>query len=247
MGVRPRTGQVTLIAAPPNCGKSLLALYWVVRLAQQGLRVLYFSADTDSHDTKIRAAAMLTGHTTEKVEQALLNGTGAEYYDDELEAISDVRFDFETDPSYSHLSDVVLANHEMYGDYPHVIVVDNLMNVVSENENEWSGMKEVCKALKRLGRQTGAAIFTLHHVNEGHGDPSFPASRKDIAGKVSQLPELILSLGFDDHAGVLRVAAVKNRSGFKDPSGKTYAELYVNAPRMALYADRKDRELGEAI
>lgn len=247
MGVRPRTGQVTLIAAPPNCGKSLLAMYWVIRLAQKGLRVLYFSADTDSHDSKIRAAAMLAQQEMNKIEEAYLIQEG-DYYDDILaEELGNVRFDFETDPTYDHMAEVIQASCEMYGDYPHVIVVDNLMNVVTMNDNEWQGMKEVTKALKRMGRQTGAAIFTLHHVNEGHGDPCFPSSRKDIAGKVNQLPELILSLGYDDHAQILRVAAVKNRSGFKDASGKTYAEFYVNAPRMSLHRSAYDRQGGLVI
>lgn len=240
---------MTLIAAPPNGGKSLLAMYWVNRLAQKGQRILYFSADTDEHDTKIRSAAMLTGHTMEKVESQLLRGGGAEiFYDNELDSLSTIRYDFETDPTYGHLEEVTLGYAEMFGDYPNVIVVDNVTNVVTENDNEFSGMKEVTKALKRMGRQTGASVFALHHMNESEvKDPRYPGSRKAITGKISQYPELVLTLGFDDQAAIMRIAAVKNRSGFKDPSGETFTELHVDASRMALFASRHDKLSGVAI
>lgn len=244
-GIRPRTGQTMMIAAPPNCFKSGLALYWVVRLAQKGLRILYFSADTDEHDSKVRAASMLTGHPTEQVESAFLSDRG-DFYDDVLEDLGSVRFSFETDPTYEYMAEEIQANAEIFGDYAHVIVVDNLMNVVTFHENEWSGMKEVTKALKRVGRQTGAAVFFLHHMNEGK-DPRYPLAGRDVAGKVNQLPELILSLGMDDQAGILRVACVKNRSGKKDALGESHIDLYVDPDRMAIYSSRYDRETGQAV
>lgn len=249
-GIRPRRGQVTMVCAPPNCGKSLLTMYWVLRLAQgYGERVLYFSADTDEHDSKIRAAAMLTGHEMRKIENSYLESDEAgEFYDDALEEFRNVRFEFESDPTYDHIGEVVEAYCEAWGDYPETIVIDNLSNVVTLNENEFSGMKEVTKAAKRLGRQTGAAVFILHHQNESEvKDPRFPGSRKSITGKVSQYPELVLTLGMDDALGVLRIACVKNRSGKKDPSGETYVELQVDPARMSLYGSIHDRRGGIVI
>jgi hypothetical protein len=236
IGAKPRFGQVTLIAGPPKAFKSGFAQYWTTRLCQKGLGILYFSADTSAQDVKVRLATMLTGHTNEAVDQAFLSGNGA-YYDQALDDLKGMRYDFHSSPSYDHITELTLAYNELFGDYPSVVVLDNLMNMESQFENEWQGMKEFEKFVKYLGRETGAAVFILHHMNEIR-DPRFPAPRRDVAGKVNQLPELILSVAADD--GVLRIAAVGNRSGKQDPNAENPVELYVDITRMAIYQSRYD-------
>lgn len=246
-GIKPRRGQVTMIVAPPNGGKSFLALYWVVRLVErEGMTGLYFSADTDDFTMKLRATAILTGEHMADIETDLLRGRGRKYHD-VLAKLTPLRFDFEPDPTYQHMAEEIQAFEEAWGDYPQIIVVDNLMNVVSTNENEWSGMKEVTKALHRIARQTGAAVFVLHHMNESDvKDPRFPAPRKAVAGKVNQLPEVILSLGFDSTYGRLRVAKVKDRNGRHDPTGTDYVEVFVDVAHGAIYENKWARDEGRA-
>jgi len=55
-----------------------------------------------------------------------------------------------------------------------------------------------------------------------------PPARRSIHGKVSQLPALILTLGYDPTNGELKVAAVKNRFGPHAADGKDYVTLFVN-------------------
>jgi hypothetical protein len=55
-----------------------------------------------------------------------------------------------------------------------------------------------------------------------------PPARRAIHGKVSQLPALILTLGYDPTAGELKVAPVKNRFGPHAADGKDFTTLYVN-------------------
>jgi len=81
-----------------------------------------------------------------------------------------------------------------------------------------------------MARKTEACVLVLHHVSEQseYGSPSTPPARRAIHGKVSQLPALILTLGYDATNGELKVAAVKNRFGPHTADGKDFATLFVN-------------------
>lgn len=235
-GIRLRRGQVALLAAEPNSGKSMVALYWVTRLAEKHkTRVLYISADTDQHDTEVRLGCILSGESYVKVDKWRTEQDYPwEVIQEYMEKVATMAFCFETDPTYDYLAEEVMAFHEIWGEYPEVIVVDNIGNVIPETDNEWLGLKQITRALKRLGRQTGAAVLALHHSNEGSGDPAYPPKRSAIAGKISQYPEMVLTLSMDDSAGILRVASVKNRSGSKDAKGGRWIELFVNPSKMAI-------------
>ena len=85
-----------MIAGAPNAGKSLIALYMAVNMK---VPTLYISADTDAYTTAIRAAAMVTGSQVSTVEEAFSTEVGMEFYQDELESISHLRFDFAPSPT----------------------------------------------------------------------------------------------------------------------------------------------------
>ena len=57
--------------------------------------------------------------------------------------------------------------------------------------------------------------------------------RRAIHGKVSQLPAVILTLGYDPQ-GVLRVAPVKNRFGPHYADASQYATLFTNFAACAI-------------
>lgn len=242
--IAPRRGCVVFIVAPPGSGKSYLTLKWVQRL---GLSTLFFSADTDPQTTLERGSVIATGHTQADVREGLLSG-GEDWYSDQLaNDFGHVRWNFETDPDYDDLELETTAYAEAFGQFPEVIVIDNILNVLSDQESEWAGLRETSKVIKRLGRITGATIFVLGHVNETKTDPSYPAPRKDIAGKIAQLPELILSLASDPDEGVLRICAVKNRTGPQDPSGNSYHQIFTDLDTGRFFASKHDREIGKAI
>lgn len=226
-----------MLAATPASLKSMLTLYWTARM---GLPTLFFSADTDAYESSKRAAAMVTGNTQAKVENDFAQGDQQQYLD--ALAKLNIRWVFETDPTYRDLELETAAFTEAFGAFPEVIVIDNLMNVVGENENEWQGMRETTKALKRLVRITDAAVFVLHHMGETEKDNTKPASRNRLQGKVSQLPEVILSIARD--GSELRVCAVKNRFGPGDASGEKYVSLYASPERCRFYNSSFDMQTG---
>lgn len=222
-----------MIAAQPNDGKSLLTLWACIKWAQQGIRSLYFSADTDEETTLRRAAATITGQPQAAIEARMRDGWGD--IESALAVLNGgVSFSFETDPTYQHIHEELVAAWEAFGEYPSVVVIDNLMDIVGDNDDEYGSMRDASKALKRFARLTGAAVIVLHHCNETEKREDHPPSRREITGKVSQKAELILTVQID---GVLmRIAAVKNRSGFKDPKGIIHHVLRVDFERVQFYS-----------
>ena len=104
------------------------------------------------------------------------------------------------------------------------------MNVSAETDNEWSGLRAIMMELHDMARKTEACVMVLHHVSEQseYGSTTKPPARRAIHGKVSQLPALILTLGYDPGQALLAVAAVKNRFGPHTADASDYAQLIVN-------------------
>jgi hypothetical protein len=77
-------------------------------------------------------------------------------------------------------------------------------------------------------------VFVLHHTSEAEGEPTRPPARRAIQGKVSQLPEQILTVAMDPESSELRVACVKNRFAKHSAGGDQWVSLRVDASRMLL-------------
>jgi len=223
-GCRPKRGQMLLLTGMPKAGKSLFGLWWAKKM---GLSTLYVSADMDSHEALTRLAASETGTPSDKVAEHLLDEDGAEYYADAVEDIP-IQWVFDSAPSLWDLEEELDCYVEAHGHWPELIVIDNLMNVVGESEGDdpTVGMQGILKALHGLARETGAAIFVLHHVSENvQTDATIPAPRRGVQGKVSQLPEIVLTVALDPRNNRFGVACVANRGGPCDPTGKLFTSL----------------------
>jgi hypothetical protein len=126
---------------------------------------------------------------------------------------------------------------ELHGSAPQAIFVDNLMNVASTSDNEWTALRDAMSAFHYMAREYESAFIVLHHVseNEKMSKPNYPAPRKALMGKVAALPELVLSVALDGQANAYRVAVVKNRHGKADPTAESYISLSAEASHMTLY------------
>ena len=241
-GIRFRRGQMTMIAGQPNAGKSLLALWMAV---QMKVPTLYISADTDAYTTAIRSAAMVTQNKMSTVEDAFASGAGYDFYLDELSSITHLKFDFSPSPTLDEIDLSIQAYGELYGEYPHMIIVDNAMNVVSLHNDEWAGLREIAKAMHHIARETDAAVMLLHHTSEAEGKADMPPSRKSIQGKIAQLPEMILTVALIPGTGEFRVACVKNRFAQNSADGSKYATLWADASRMLIHNDRSSQFIAQ--
>ena len=218
-GVKLRRGQLIMVAGMPKVGKSLFAT-WLAN--EMNLPTLYFSADSSPHTASSRLAACITGQPITSVETGLAAGASG-YYSDAMDD-SNISWCFDSSPSTEDLMLELDAYVEAWDVYPEVIVVDNLMNV--QASEEYAGQLFVMGELHSLARATGATVFVLHHCSEaGQRDTTIPPPRSAIQGKVSQLPELIVTVAIDPYSKQFRVAVVGNRSGPQFPDGKKFITL----------------------
>lgn len=225
-----RRGQFHLLAAAPGVGKSLVALTLAVDCKQP---TFYFSADSDAFTMYLRTGAKETGWTTEEVEGQVEKGN-TQYLDIKLsQATRHVRFSFDTSPDFDTMERELLAYVVTYGDWPALIVVDNLSNLETEAGDGLAALERGCDYLHALARKTGAAVVALHHVVGEYEDGSTPVPLSGLKGKISKTPEMVLTL-FRNHfqRGKMGVCVVKNRMGRADPSGSMVVWLDLDLDRM---------------
>ena len=219
-----------MIAGPPGAGKSTLALALAAR-AQVG--TLYVSADTHAHTMSLRLLAMLSGSEQAQVEQWM--STNPEWVQDTLQQAKHIRWCFDPAPSIKTLEEELAAYAEMFGDTPDLLVVDNLIDCVGGEGDEWGQLRSLLKDFKWLARAYDVALVVLHHTSESYQlqGSSCPPMRA-LQGKVGQTPALVLTVSNHDQ-GFLYVCPVKNRYGQSWPSGGSPTFLAYQPSSMQIY------------
>jgi hypothetical protein len=224
-------GQLCMFAGAPGAGKTTAALIMAI---QANVPCLYFSADSDEITMAARAASAITHHPYVSVRESQSAGLYEDLYGEQIAQLP-IRWIFDpSDPSIDDISNAVTAYVELWGKPPELIVVDNLMNMRSDDGNEWQGLRQVVKDLHWMARRTKACIWLLHHTSEQ--DPRWISSappRVAIQGKLSQLPEIVLTLANDE--GVFWVAVVKNRHGPSDPHARAPLRMIVDFVSMRIH------------
>lgn len=221
-----RRAEVTMVAAPPGAGKSTIALAIALRAR---CPTLYFSADSHAHTMALRTVSALTATPQAKAEQWMEAEPG--WTKDVLSHASHIRWNFDSSPTLEDIHEEKEVYREVMGEDPHLIVVDNLVDVAFIDGDEFGSLRTLLRELKSLARETGAAVLTLHHTSESvNGNPCPP--RSSIHGKVAQTPAMIWTLGITP--GHMPIAVVKNRYGPADPSGTTAHYLSYDPQSMHL-------------
>ena len=200
-----------MIAAPPGGMKSTLALN-IVNQMGPAVPTLYHSSDSDDFTMASRTLAMLTGKNTDETELMVMGQSDLAY--GILQDFEHVRWSFRSSPTIEHMKLEAEAYREIKGTYPHLTVLDIMMDVdypgVPE-QNYWALMAE----LKDLARDQETALVVVHHTSESAKAGS-PPPRAAIMGKANQLPALIVTLWGDARKEELQAAVVKNRFGPQD-------------------------------
>jgi hypothetical protein len=212
----------------------MLALWYAINSKTPSL---YFSADSDSRTVASRAGAILMERSVAEIEKMMDSEASVLLEDALADGASHVRFNFDPSPSLQDIEEEIEAWIELHGSAPSAIFIDNLMNVAAVSDNEWTALRDAMSAFHYMAREYESAFIVLHHVseNEKMSKPNYPAPRKALMGKVSALPELVLSVALDANSNNYRVAVVKNRHGKADPTAESYISLAVEPSHMTLY------------
>lgn len=240
-GVVVRRGELVMITAIPNAGKSLFVLWWIASL---NLRTLCFSADNSVHTTLTRLLSWKTGIPRRDIEADLDDEeTGQvleQHYMDQLKD-SNIEFCFDGSLTMDQITQELSAYVELYDEWPEVIVIDNLINV--EGTGDHQGQNGILSELHWLARMSGATVFVLHHMSQAQEkpgkspDPTMPRGSNFVQNKVTHYPDLVLSVAADSQQGLFRIAAVKVRGEKNDPSAIDPYLLWVDFPTCTFYAD----------
>ncbi|MFJ3634645.1 AAA family ATPase [Streptomyces sp. NPDC090112] len=239
-----RRSELSLVVAGPGTGKSLFALFLAITA---NVPVLYFSADSSAATQVARATAMITGDDSKAVKEALVGEDFAEY-ESALGGRWWTRFNFSARPTQKEMESHLLCYLEVYGCTPHLLVVDNITNVdtgeVGSAESYTFGLEGLCEYLSEMARETSAHVLGLHHVTGEHSDGLSPIPLSGVKGKVHRVPSLILTIHKEVdgmNSRILNVSPVKNREGFEDSSGGTFASFRLNRSNLRL--EELDEEL----
>lgn len=237
IGAKFRRGQLSLIAGGPGTGKSAIASYIAVNSAygEYGdvpVPTLYFSADTDKRTLGNRIAASVANETVDNAEQLL-----DQKHKGFLSILSDntqhIWFSWNNGPNLMDIQDEVEAFAHATGDWPHLIVIDNLKNiwVDSDGGGEHVRYDRVLDFLHELAGYTNAHILVLHHVNGIYEDGDQPIPLSGILGKVTKPFRLIVTL-YRPGENSIGLSIVKNSTGRMDQSGGLFVTLAIDLERQ---------------
>lgn len=223
-----------MIAAAPGVGKSLVSLTVAMRAK---VPTYYFSADSDESVMYIRAAAMLTGWTTGDIEHQIKQGN-IQTIDAKLNGHDHIQFDFNPSPSMDDIDEELQAFASAYGEWPRLVVVDNIRNVF-DPDGEKNSVDGIIDFLNERAREMRACVIGLHHVTGAYDDGITPVPLSGLTGKVSKIPATILTLNRNPQlefngAQAMNVSPVKNRGGKADPSGQWQLPLTAHMDQMTL-------------
>lgn len=223
--VKFRHGATSMIAGKPGSGKSILALNMLVQWAQNEHPIMYFSADSDEYTVARRLGGIISGYSTEQVEQMQKRDLAAIL---EVPYLSHVRFEYRGGGRDETAADFIAgrmgAYEAVYGSYPAVVFVDNLINY-APSANDWGFMIDLLVELDSLARETMSHICVLHHASEGAGKPADPVPSAAIQGKVTQIPRLVLTIAASGNARA--IACVKNTNGPQYPDASHFMRFTV--------------------
>lgn len=220
-GLAFRRNQFSLVTAAPGVGKTLFATNLCIRTPVPSL---YFSADSDEWTVKQRACSILTGSPLVQVEAQLNEESWEAYYAEQLRLTDHIDWCFQSDIDPEFIGYRLQAYAELRGEYPQLIIIDNLGNTVVDQDNEGSELKAMCRDLQRVARMSKAHVMGLHHTKGAKENGDKPIILGDLLYNLGKIPEMVLGLHRDPASG-FTVTVPKNRggkSGISLPLGVDY-------------------------
>ncbi len=233
VGALFRRGQTSLVCGAPGGGKSAIATQLALFQDYTGdgdmVPTMYFSADSDESTLGDRATAAIVRKDTFTVHK-LLKEDDQPTWKAQEEATNHIWMNFDSSPDIDYIYNEVEAYCYATGDFPHFIVIDNIMNVRGGGSSgmEMGNLYNVMEASHALARETGAHVMVLHHVTGAYTNGDVVIPRDGIMGKIDKVPRLILTLHKVED-GVMGISVVKNSNGPADPNG---IDVQIHVPWM---------------
>jgi len=220
-GVRFYRGGAILIGGTPGSMKTMFIGELVDRMK---VPTLYISNDSNEATIASRFIARRIQEDSKDVRERLIEDP--EWAAEQLEDLDYVRWNFSPSPTLEEIEEEMEAFEELWGEYPHLVVVDILMKV--DYVEEGSGTDEsIVRYLDKLARETNSCIIIACHTSENdpgtNGSPTQP--KKAFLNKITKMAILALTVATDGDS--FYVSPVKNRDGWADHTGESYFTFMV--------------------
>lgn len=245
--LKPRAGNLMLVAAAAGVGKSMLASNWMVGIVEQGLPCLYVSLDTSLDDQAVRFLSLTQRKTTAEIEQgrdddheawvAAWSGVLSEYPHKR-------RLRFTDRPStIRHIEECIVAETELAGRPPAMTVVDNVADLLEEEESA-AEYHRIFGGLRRVARNTQTLVMALHHLRRKparfgateQDQGTKPVMKTDVLYGGDREAQYLLGL-YRARPDVLTVSILKNRMGRADASSNLNVRLKADYEKGAVRED----------
>lgn len=232
LGAHLRRSQLSLWAAAPGGGKSAVASEFVLNMKydeylDEKVPAMYFSADSDKGTIGVRLAAAVLDKTIQEAEQILEDPESPAWK--RLEAALDhVWFVWDSSPSMEEIEREIEAYVAVTGEYPHLLVFDNLKNLVPETPGaaKHEEYDDIMEWLKILALETKAHVAVLHHVTGYYENGNEPIPLNGLLGKPGKACRLIVTLYMQDRdRSIMGMCVVKNSNGPANAGGGLQAHV----------------------
>ncbi len=222
-GIKFYRGSVTLVSGTPGSMKTMLLLNLADELK---VPTLYISNDSNEMTVVGRMLARRTGIDSLVMREKAL--ADPEWAGRVLADVDWIRWNFSPSPTLEDIQEEVAAFEELWGEMPHLVIVD-VLGKVDYSTGDYTGDEDIVRFLDRIARESGACVVIASHTSENvPGNPCQPLSA--LLNKIGKFPVMVLTLAHV--SGVLYVAPVKNRDGFADSSGRSYVTFLID-PALA--------------
>lgn len=223
-------GSVYVTAAAPNVGKSPFALHHM--LGMPDTPCLYICADTPRHITVVRTVQMLT--TTDQAHaEAELEDDSSEVWE-ELKKTEHIGAFYRSGITSRDVALMIGAFAEIKGEFPHYVVIDNLVNIAYEGDSEVQAQRQIMSEMDTISKDANICIHILTHVSGTYKNGITPIPQDGVMNKISELQHGTLAITRAETETEILVAILKNRTGTADPSGLTRFPLHANFALMEL-------------
>lgn len=217
-GVRFYRGGCALIGGTPGSMKTMFISELVDRMK---VPTLYISNDSNEATIASRFIARRIQEDSKDVRERLMDDP--EWGSEQLAGLDWVRWNFSSSPTLEEIEEELMAFEELWGEFPHLMVVDILLKVDYAEEGG-GGYESIVRYLDRLARETNSCIIIACHTSENvKGEPTQPLSA--FLEKIGKMPILALTTACDESGFYL--APVKNRDGWADHTGLSYFTFWV--------------------
>lgn len=222
-------GSVHVIAAAPGVGKSIFALKHAI---EAKVPSLYICADTPRHITAVRAGQMLTSSFKAVVEAQLEEDDSSIW--EAYTSADHIGAFYRSGISPDEITLMIGAFAEIKGEFPWLVILDNLTNVSYEGDSESAAQKRIMGELDAIAKEANICFVILVHVSGTYKNGTTPIPQDGVMNKLSEYQHTTLTLTRSMDERELLLACVKNRTGPSDPSGVTRFALRADFDVMSL-------------